>query len=212
MRKTISDHLQSWLEAGLERIGQISIQRSGGIFQLFHHEDRESISLPLFTRASDAIEIARLDDTGQFRPLKSAPNLRHGWRMELKSVAELRDALDYFYPAMCGIFIAHQENRLRIVHLRDTLSRQSGMYAVTKKISAVEADELIGRFCPSEGKCLKTILWKIESERPVTTLPDTKFNPAADQLQLPGRTIPLLCNEACNLLVAEARAVVKKSA
>ena len=46
----------------------------------------------------DAIEIAKHDDAGNYRPLKTAPNLRHGWRLELETLEDLRRALDYFYP------------------------------------------------------------------------------------------------------------------
>ena len=48
---------------------------------------------------------------------------------------------------------------------------------------------------------------------PSTGLPPEKFDPAHDQTGGrsgdEGTMIPLLCQEACNLLVAEARAVVK---
>ena len=79
------------------------------------------------------------------------------------------------------------------------------MYAVTRKITDDQADEMIGNFCRSDGGCLKTILWKIDENRAVTSLPREKFDPAQGQ---PAR-IPMLCHEACNLLVAEARRVVK---
>ena len=43
-------------------------------------------------------------------------------------------------------------------------------------------------------------------------LPGTKFDPAYDQTGRGEVTMPLLCQEACNLLVAEARKVVKSRA
>ncbi len=43
---------------------------------------RHAIGLEIFRNPEDAIEIARYDDDGNYRPLKTAPNLRHGWRME----------------------------------------------------------------------------------------------------------------------------------
>ena len=72
-----------------------------------------------------------------------------------------------------------------------------------------------GRFCRSDGGCLRTILWKRNAEGavPSTGLPPEKFDPAWDQTgkggQESGGWVPLLCQEACNLLVAEARSVVK---
>jgi hypothetical protein len=65
---------------------------------------------------------------------------------------------------------------------------------------------MIGDFCRTDGGCLKRILWEIAPGMPVTSLPAEKLQPTA----APG-ALPLLCHEACNLLVAQARQVVKKS-
>ena len=88
------------------------------------------------------------------------------------------------------------------------------MYRVTAKITDAQADELVGRFCRSDGGCLRTILWRRDAAGavPSTRLPLEKFDPARDQWGqggAEGNLVPLLCQEACNLLVAEARAVVK---
>jgi hypothetical protein len=44
---------------------------------------------------------------------------------------------------------------------------------------------------------------------PSTRLPPEKFDPGHDQTGHGENTIPLLCQEACNLLVAECRKAVK---
>ena len=87
------------------------------------------------------------------------------------------------------------------------------MYRAAAKISDDEIDELVGRFCRSGGGkpgCLRTILWARDATgaRPSLRLPADKFI-AADPPERKERIIPLLCQEACNLLVAEARKVVK---
>jgi len=58
---------------------------------------------------------------------------------------------------------------------------------------------------------LRTIQWKRDlSDAPASTLlPPEKFDPGFDQTGREESTLPLLCQEACNLLVAEARKVVK---
>jgi hypothetical protein len=106
---------------------------------------------------------------------------------------------------MIGIWASHQHGTLTVVPLRDTLARQSGMYAVTKKISDAQAQTMIGEFCRTDGGCLKRILWPIAPGVPVTSLPAEKFEAVAAP-----NSLPLLCHEACNLLVARARVVVKK--
>jgi sirohydrochlorin cobaltochelatase len=124
--------------------------------------------------------------------------------LRLATLREVHLALDYFYPAMLGIWRDHEAGRLPAVPLRETLGRQSGMYAVTKKISDDEAQAMIGDFCRSDTGCLKRIMWEISPGQPVTTLPPEKFSTARQQGEL-----PLLCHEACNLLVGKAREVVK---
>ena len=78
--------------------GQILVtQREGAGFVLLHREDASLDQLQTHN-VENAIEIAKYDDAGNYRPLKTAPNLRHGWRLELDTIEELRIALDYFYP------------------------------------------------------------------------------------------------------------------
>ena len=202
------------------RIGQIAIQKlDDGVLALSHRDDETRNDLKLFHSADDAIEIARYDDAGNYRPLKTAPNLQHGWRLELTTLDALRQALDYFYPGRLAVFVAWKSGRLRTAPLRDTLDRQSGMYRVAAKISDEQIDCVVGDFCRSDGGCLRTILWKRDKQGTVasTKLPPEKFDPAFDQVRAPTRSrstipataIPLLCQEACNLLVAECRKVVK---
>ena len=194
------------------RFGQILIQRIGsGGFVVCHRDDENSRALKIFRNSEDAIEIARHDDAGKYRPLKTAPNLRHGWRLEVVDLSELEQALDYFYPGRLAMLAAQKENRLTTTPLRETLDRQSGMYRVAAKISDEQIDDVVGNFCKSEGGCLRTILWNRDksSAIPSSKLPAEKFDPAHDQTGDGKKTIPLLCQEACNLLVAECRKVVR---
>jgi len=183
---------------------------------LCHRDDEVRNDLQRFKNADDAIEIAKHDDAGNYRPLKTAPNLRHGWRLELETLEKLRHALDYFYPGRLAVFVAWKSDKLQTTPLRETLDRQSGMYRVAAKISDLQIDDLVAGFCRSSGGCLRTILWKRDAARAIasTKLPKEKFDPAHDQaLSRPGATppatVPLLCQEACNLLIAECRKVVK---
>ena len=184
--------------------GQILIRKAGeNGFVLCHRDDQGFDGLRLFQNPEDAIEISKFDDIENYRPLKTAPNLSR--------------ALDYFYPGRLAALVAWKENRLKTTPLRQTLDRQSGMYRIAAKISDAQINSLVGDFCRSDGGCLRAILWKRNESGiiPSTKLPPEKFEPAHDQALGPGPTtaaiavIPLLCQEACNLLVAAARKVVK---
>jgi sirohydrochlorin cobaltochelatase len=209
-------------------VGQILIQkREHAGFILLHRDDESLDQLQTYRDAEDAIEIAKYDDAGQYRPLKTAPNLRHGWRLEFATAKELRRALDYFYPSRLEVFAAWKSGYLKPTALRETLERQSGMYRVTAKISDPQINDVVADFCRSDGGCLRTILWKRDRNGAIASmkLPKEKFHPACDQMMSGGShrslgdarasnseaaTVPLLCQEACNLLVAECRKVVKR--
>jgi sirohydrochlorin cobaltochelatase len=208
------DSIAQALEAALTNricIGEILVRRIKRGFALTHRDDEQQPALQNFSSLEDAIEIARYDDEGNYRPLKTAPNLRHGWRLQLADLSDLRIALDYFYPGRLAMFEAWKTSRLTTTHLRDTLDRQTGMYRVAAKISGEQLDPLVASFCQSHGGCLRTILWKRDAcgADASTKLPKDKFDPVHDQTGRNEEMIPLLCQEACNLLVAECRKVVK---
>lgn len=219
----MSGAIEAALKAALtdsSKVGQIAIRKtSDDGFVLYHCDDEGSEGLRVFCDPEEAIEIAKFDDAGRYRSLKTAPNLRRGWQLEVADLSGLRRAIDYFYPGRLAMFAASREKRLSTTPFRETLARQSGMYRVAAKITDAQADKLIGRFCRSDGGCLRTILWKRDAAGtlPSGQLPPEKYNPAHDQTLWPGsptpattgHCIPLLCQEACNLLVAEARKTVK---
>ena len=204
--------LGDWLAAGLRCIGQIAIEcREDGSFTLAHRDDVRRVDLAVHEAASDAAELARFDDAGNYRPLKTAPNLRHRWKMTLRNLAELRTALDLFYPGRLAAFLVFEKHELLATPLRETLGRQSGMYRIAAQIDDPAAEELVGNFCRSDGGCLRTILWRRDAEGTVASsrLPAEKFDPIYDQAGGGRPVVPLLCQEACNLLVAEARKMVQ---
>jgi sirohydrochlorin cobaltochelatase len=207
--------------------GQIlATKREGAGFVLLHRDDASRNQLQAYRDAEDAVEIAKYDDAGNYRPLKTAPNLRHGWRLELATTEELRRALDCFYPGRLAVFAAWRKGSLETTALRETLHRQSGMYRVAAKISDPQINDLVADFCRSDSGCLRTILWKRDRNGIIasTKLSKEKFDPVYDQAMAvcsrrsagdarashsEAATVPLLCQEACNLLVAECRKKVK---
>jgi len=91
------DLIERSLETALTnccRVGEISIRRiNGGGFIVSHCDDGGRDDLQRFQNPEEAAEIARYDDAGNYRPLKTAPNLRHGWRLELVSIVQNYAAL-----------------------------------------------------------------------------------------------------------------------
>ena len=209
------DAFDERLQALPLRMGQVLIaRRSASEVYLCHRDDASRADLTEYTEVEAARELARFDDAGVYRPLKTAPNLRHGWLLSLEGVPEVRRALDYLYPARAAAFVTWSEGRLIATDLRATLNRQTGMYRAAARIDDEAANVLVGKFCRSDGGCLRTIRWKRDASGvPASTLlPPEKFDPHYDQTGRGEEALPLICQEACNLLVAEARKVAKASA
>jgi len=222
----IEQLLQQRLCSGPINLGEIVVREVEPERYLIRHwkDDETQAKLAVETEANAALEIVRYDEQGNYRPLKGAPNLRTGWELRLESVPEVRQAIDYFYPGAFSTWLAFSRGDATPVDLRQTLTRQTGMYRVTHKLTGLQAEELAARFCQSHSGCLRTIIWTIDGKAPEKYLPSSKFDPQADQLEergqkhtLDGRAgtrpyrpvIPFLCVEACNLFVAEARKIVK---
>lgn len=198
MSVSITEYLSHILQAGPFLIGQVVVMPD---FVMTHADEANAEDLAISTDPYEALEIARYDDAGKYRPLKSAANLRHGWRLELRSVNEVLLALDFLYPAAMGALVAWEQGSLRSTSVRQTLARQSGMYAVVKKISDEQIHVVKASLCGGTPSCLRKILWQID--------------PPSDSIesgQIDGNTAPILCEEICNLFVAEGRKVVKKAA
>ncbi len=207
-----ADAPADWLAVFPCCVGEIRIGRTAdGSFALSHRDDSGRDGLEIHRKAEAAVELARYDDADRYRALKTAPNLRHGWLLIVNQLEQARLALEYFYPGRAAAYRAQEKDELRTTPLRETLARQTGMYRVAAGISDEQANELVGNFCRSNGGCLRTILWKRDAAGrvPSTLLPEVKFDPQSDQTGQGERALPLLCQEACNLLVAEARNLVK---
>jgi sirohydrochlorin cobaltochelatase len=220
MPDAIERALQAALAGGSCDIGQIAIRASDDRYLLTHRDDETRYDLRSFSSASAAVALARNDDADCYRPLKTAPNLRHGWQLKLETLTELRLCLEHFYPGRLGVLLAHAHNVLVTTPLRSTLDRQTGMYRVAAKVSDAQISEIVGRLCRSDGGCLRTILWRRDAAGsvPSNLLPAQKYDPAFDQTTgssaaaSPREVRPLLCQEACTLVVGECRKVVKMEA
>jgi len=196
--KHLLEFLAERLAPGQLTIGEVICSSDFRLWNASDTGQRKSYFSP-----EDAHEISLFTDAGEYRPLKTAPNLRTGWELRLQSLTEVRTAMDLLYPAALANAWAYFNGRLHPTPMRDTLLRQSGMYAITRKLTDQQAAPLISKVCDKATACRNLITWDLNSAEPtpLTEKPD----------QLPPGTIPLLCTEACCLLIAAARDVVKAS-
>jgi sirohydrochlorin cobaltochelatase len=192
---TMGDFLSAAVEAGFCKVGEIFFAREGEGFRVCHWEERETAGLMVFHDPHEAMGIAAVDGAGNYRPLKTAPNLRRGWELKLATLHELRLALDLLYPAALGNWRALVAGAELSAPLEHTLGRQTGMYRVTAKLDGDGARAIADKLC--RAGCLRRILWTVEGK------------PIPCGREVEGFEIPLLCTDACSLFLGEARRVVK---
>ena len=208
----IADELQILLRTGTRRIGELEFQAcvSGYGFILYHHLDAARAATSGFgglarhEGPSAARELATFTAGGEYRCAKARADMRRGWVLVVASSGELRQAMDQFYPAAAGLFVALRDGTLETEHLRDKLGRQSGMFRVARNISDAGAQQLVRDVCGPAHHCAKRILWRIDANTPLADSEASRYHGIPEGVP-EAEAIPLLCREACNHFVDECR-------
>ncbi len=174
-------------------VAQVLILRRGTGYELRHVQDRDVAAdllkpLPL----AEARAWAQFNAAGAFRPLKSAPDLRRGWRLNAANDAELETALTHLYPGAVADWFAAQAANPPVTNYREYTGRQSGMYRITTMLTDAQVAEVIGATC-AKSHCLKRRLW---------TVPGTPPDEAAAKSIIP-------CLEPCAVLMESARKALR---
>lgn len=184
----------AWVEATEEGrvFGQVLVKLvRTGLYSLRHVQDAEASDLRLRRDPREAREISKTTEGGEYRPLKSSPNLRRGWELRVPGAGDLAIAMNYLYPAGIVHWYLHREGRLETTSYRENAARQSGIYKRVQRLSD-EGVRDTARACCEDAVCLKRTLWDVDED---TTL-------AIDR----GKgEIP--CPEPCSVFVSLARRV-----
>ncbi len=172
---------------------QVQIRQEAEGFTLRHIEDAGA---PGESLRAIGIEDLRLlvqtTVTDAFRPLKSAPNLRRGWRAHAADTVQLGIALDHLYPGAIADWFAAQARTPQVTHYREFTARQTGMYRITTLPDDYRAAQ-ITRACCDRRFCLKQRLW---------TVPGLDTDVVADKSLIP-------CLEPCALMMEFVRKAVR---
>ncbi|MCW1924397.1 DR2241 family protein [Luteolibacter arcticus] len=206
----LAERLSASIAGGIRHIGQVSIRPQDGGYLLCHIDD-EGNNLALleeFSGPAAARDVSTWAEDGHYRFTKGELSLKRGWLLRLSSAEELLQALDLFYPAAAGLWFAQQDGRLEIEHLRDKLNRQTGMYRFARNLSDAGAQHLVRDVCGPGNCCVKKILWQLDADTPLEDSEASRFDGVVGEIDR-SRAIPLLCREACNHFVAEARKASK---
>ena len=160
-------------------------------YSLRHADDVGVAGLESHEDPRAAWEIAKLTEAGEYRPLKSSPNLRRGWKLRVEDARGLATAMNYLYPAGIVHWYLHREGELELTSFRDNAARQSGIY---KRIQSLtdEGVQDAARACCEDAVCLKKTLWDVDEATPL-------------DMDRGNGEIP--CPEPCSVFVSFARRV-----
>lgn len=185
----------SWVEeAGDEGrvFGEVRVTGvEDGRYVLRHAEDAQAAGLDVHEDPRSAREISKTTEAGEYRPLKSSPNLRRGWELRVIGARDLAVAMNLLYPAGIVHWHLHREGRLQTTSYRENAARQSGIYKRVQRLSD-EGVQDAARACCEDAVCLKKTLWDVDSETPLA-------------MERGGGEIP--CPEPCSVFVSFARRV-----
>jgi len=188
------DAFAAWVEAAPDGrvFGQVILRPdANGGYALRHVDDERADGLEVSEDPRAAREIARLTEEGDYRPLKSSPNLRRGWDLRVTDARALAIAMNYLYPAGVVHWHLHREGRLGLTSFRDNAARQSGIYKRVQRLSDGGVMDA-ARACCEDAVCLKKTLWDVDDKIPL----DIDRGEGA---------IP--CPEPCSIFVSFARRV-----
>lgn len=145
---------------------QVLVRRSGGGFDLRHAADAAAPAEALRPLAVEALrELALTTETGAFRPLKSAPTLRRGWRVKAVDAHLLEAALNQLYPGGLADWYAALAENPGATDYREFTARQTGMYRIAATLDDAQAASTI-RACCDARFCLKRRLWTVAGLEP----------------------------------------------
>lgn len=174
------------------RFCQVLIRpESGGGYRLCHVDDEDTTELRSHENPRAAREIAKLTADGEYRPLKSAPNLRRGWTLRVADARDLAVAMNGLYPAAIVHWYLHREGRLEVTDYRENAARQSGIYKRVQRLTDTGVQNA-ARACCEDAVCLKKTLWNVDGETPL-------------RMERGEGEIP--CPEPCSVFVSFARRV-----
>lgn len=158
-------------------------------YSLCNKADRERDDLEAYDDPRDARQIAKYDDDGDYRPLKTAPTLQTGWQFTDLTGTEALRTIDFLYPATVQNWYLERQDALDVSHWRETAERQTGIYDIIDELGP-EAVEWLANACCVDSQCLKRRQWDENEDTP---------------LDVPRGDGEFPCREPCSLVIAAAR-------
>lgn len=167
--------------------GDIHVRPTADGYELRHREDAgtPTTTLDALDGPAELREAVRLDDDGRYRPLSGAATLPTGWVLAGLDRVELTHGVDAVYPGTVAHWHREQAGVLPVTDFRETVARQSGIYADLEDLDPSEQGAATEAVC---GTCVRSRRWRTDGEPPTD---------ASDDDAIP-------CREACPFLLTAA--------
>jgi hypothetical protein len=168
--------------------GQARLRRTGARVTLRHAADAKADDARLFPQTAEQLRVlAQTTESGAFRPLKTAPDLRRGW-LWTGDATGLDAALEALYPGALADWFAARRGAAATGY-REFTARQTGMYRLAAMVEDALAADITRAGC-SAAFCVRRRLWAA---------------PGAEPEGAEGKSV-IPCLEPCALLLEFARA------
>lgn len=176
---------------------QLWIRKKAGskfAYELRHIKDKNLEASELKTVSLEQAQFyLSFNDDGAFRPIKGAPDMRHGWRVEARDFLELEQAVQAVYPGfVTDHYAVHQLDPIPVTPYETFAGRQTGMYRNAKSLKGDRAIQAVQTACASKF-CLKQRHW---------TVPGLEPDKKEEKSEVP-------CLEPCAVLLEWGRKVVR---
>lgn len=174
-------------------IGNVAIKKNEKGYRLFNKADSASSGLKEVAFDEIAIDLlARTNDAGKYRPLRSAPDLVRGWMISNISEDQLWIALEILQPGAIEQHFLALDEKLETCHFIELASRQSGIYKKIENLTEEQVKSLSQKICGMG--CVQNPVWKFaKNSDAILEKPNPDFN------------IP--CPEPCNWFLENARRI-----
>jgi len=164
-------------------------------YEIRHEDDAETPEADLTDHEDplEARDLVRHDERGRYRPLKTAPTLRTGWRFVDLSASGFLDAVDFVYPATVANWYREREGDLDVNHWHETVERQTGIYGVVRTWDRQDGHEhvnWVAEACCADSQCLKRREWEYDEDT---------------DLDVDGGDGAFPCREPCSMVISAAR-------
>lgn len=152
------DHLLAVLREEMIWL-QVRIRRVAAGFELRHVDDSAAPASALRTvSCGDLRQLAVSTASGEYRPLKSAPNLVRGWRHDAASPRQLADALHLLYPATLPDWWAAETGAAKPANFTEVAGKQLGRSKILREFEGPSLAAAVAIAC-GPAACAKCRRW-----------------------------------------------------